>query len=83
MVESEVYGKPEFCVTPGGTVLRYEIKELNDSIVYEAQSVTVGAPDASVFEVPQGYATNDKALSNPGSRSVTFGRPGGTSSNAP
>jgi hypothetical protein len=83
VVESEEYGKPEFCVTADGTVLRYEIQALNDSIVYEAQSVTPGTVEPASFQLPAGYAAEDKTLMPPGDRPVTFDRPGGMSPNAP
>lgn len=66
VVESDDYGKPDFCVTAEGIVLRYENRGLNDGAVYEAQSVTLEAPAPERLKVPEGYQIED--------RSAGFGR---------
>ena len=57
------YGKPEFCVSKTGIVLRFENRSSTAETVYEAQSVDETAPDAAKFAVPEGYTIEDRSSS--------------------
>jgi hypothetical protein len=56
------YGKPEFCVTPTGIVLRFANSSTTGEVLYEATSITETPPDPSRFSTPPGYKVQDLAL---------------------
>jgi hypothetical protein len=55
------YGKPEFCVTPTGIVLRFTNASTTAEGVYEATSITETPPDPGRFSTPPGYKVQDWA----------------------
>jgi hypothetical protein len=57
---SEQYGKPEFCVTKTGIVLRFANASSTAESVYEAQSVDETAPEQAKFSVPEGYTIEQR-----------------------
>jgi hypothetical protein len=58
---SEVYGKPEFCVTKNGIPLRFSNASSTAEAVYEAQSIDEKAPSADRFTLPAGYKVEERA----------------------
>jgi hypothetical protein len=58
--DSEDYGKPEFCVTKTGIVLRFANATPTAEIIYEAESVSDDAPAADRFEVPSDHEIEDR-----------------------
>ena len=59
---SEEYGKPEFCVTKAGIVLRFANESENAAAIYEAQSIIEKAPDKVRFSPPAGYKIEEPKM---------------------
>ncbi len=59
--DSEVYGKPEFCVDKTGIVLRFANASPTAEATFEAQSIDAATPASDRFTTPAGYNVQMKS----------------------